>query len=225
MGLIDAIANEVDGDFAEAVSDLESVSEIGSTLDKAGIWDALARVHLKMGHHKQAAEWQVQAARAFLELDEEAMPRDEAMYQALTRFRAAFANWSEDPAYRDGVMKEYGLAFDRCWKAFPGGITHEALFYARALQETDDPARAAAVYEDVAALMEEELPSPEEVGEEVTEAERSIVRDVWRAAAKAHRAAGDEEAAGSALGKVEELGGELPGDEGDGAADEDGEDG
>lgn len=213
MGLIDAIAHELDGDLAEAVSDYESVSEIGSKLDKAGIWDALARVHLKMGHLPQAAEWQVQAARAFQTLSEDEMPKDEAMYQALVRFRQAFANWVEDPQYRPGVMKEYGMAFDHCWKAFPDGITHEALFYAAALRETDDPSGAVEVYRDVAGLLEEDLPSAEEVGEEAAEAEAGIAADVWRAVAETAREAGDDAAADEALRKVEELGGELPEEE------------
>lgn len=205
MGLIDAIRYEMDGDLAEAVNDYESVSELGSTLDRAGIWDALARVETKQGNLLEAAEWQVQSARAFLNLPEDAMEPDEAMYQALTRFRQAFANWTDDPQYRPSVMEEYGLCFDHCWEAFPGGITHEALFYAKALEITDSPGEAAEVYEEVAELMAEDLEEEDE--------EEQIVREIYEAAAKAWEDAGDGDRADAALEKFQDHGGELPEEE------------
>lgn len=203
MGLIEAIAAELDGDLEEAVQEYEQVAEIGSKLDKAGVWDAIARVQEKKGSLKAAAEWHARAARAFQGLPEDQMDPAEAQYQALTRFRAAFADWIEDPQYREGVMKEWGIAFEACWEAFPGGITHEALFYAKALATQDRHADAAAVLEDAARVMGADVEGPDDP-------EAEAVREVWKAAADSWEAAGEEDNATQALAKFEDLGGELP---------------
>ncbi len=50
--LIDAIHAEARGDFRAAAEHYRHLTETGSPLDRAGIWQALARCHEKLGDLK-----------------------------------------------------------------------------------------------------------------------------------------------------------------------------
>src|SRR3972149_6354382 len=55
--LLEAIEAEVRGDFKTAAAAYETLTDVGSTLDRIGIYQALARCREKAGELRDAAPW------------------------------------------------------------------------------------------------------------------------------------------------------------------------
>src|SRR6266540_7177612 len=75
--LVEAIEAEARGDFGTALEHYANLTESGSSLDRVGIFQALARCHEKLGRLGEAGVWRRRAGQAYLGLKEGEMARDE----------------------------------------------------------------------------------------------------------------------------------------------------
>jgi len=96
--LLEAIEAEVRGDYTTAAAAYEALTDVGSALDRIGIYQALARCREKAGELRDAAPWRRKAAHGYMALPDDVMPKDERRYYALVEARNA-------------VGKPYGLSF------------------------------------------------------------------------------------------------------------------
>ncbi len=125
--LIDAIQAEALGDFHTAAERYRHLTGSGSSMDRIGIYQALARCHEKLGELKEAAAWRRKAGQGYLALSDADMRKDERQYLALVEYRNAVQDLAGDPALKE-VADEYKAVLAENWKGGPEGLTHEGLF-------------------------------------------------------------------------------------------------
>lgn len=125
--LIDAIQAEALGDFHTAAEHYRHLTGSGSSMDRIGIYQALARCHEKLGELKEAAAWRRKAGQGYLALSDADMGKDERQYLALVEYRNAVQDLAGDPALKE-VADEYKAVLAENWKGGPEGLTHEGLF-------------------------------------------------------------------------------------------------
>lgn len=154
--LIEAIDAEVRGDFAAAVAAYEGLTEEGSPLDRIGIYQALARCHEKTGGLADAAPWRQKAAKGFMALTDEEMPKDERRYYALVEARNAVQDLAANPDRIGDAAEEYADILAENWKGGPEGLTHEGLFGAMFFRRQADWTLAAQYLFDVSEAVNEQ---------------------------------------------------------------------
>lgn len=177
--LIDAIQAETRGDFRTAAEHYRHLTESGSPLDRVGISQALARCHEKLGDLKAAGQWRRRAGKAYLDLPDEAMAKDERQYLALVEYRNAVQDLAGDPVLNE-VAPEYKAVLAENWKGGPEGLTHEGLFGGVFLMGLGDHAAAARYLFD----------SAEAISEQASETGDRVLREAAaRGYALAHEAA------------------------------------
>ena len=167
--LIDAVQAEARADFASAAGHYLRLTESGTPLDRIGIYQALARCYEKLGHLAEAGAWRRRAGKAYLELPDDAMAKDERQYLALVEYRNAVQNLAGDPALAD-VAGEYKAVLAENWKGGPEGLTHEGLFGGVFLMGLGDYVNAARYLFD----------SAEAISEQATEARDASLRETAR---------------------------------------------
>ncbi|HEY7588443.1 MAG TPA: hypothetical protein VIB49_06840 [Thermoplasmata archaeon] len=153
--LVKAIDAEARGDFAQALEHYARLADSGSSLDRIGICQALARCSEKLGRLREAGAWRRRAGQGYLSLKDESMPRDERQYLALVEYRNAVQDLLGDPILGE-VAKEYGAVLKENFSAGAEGLTHEGLFAAAFFQSLGDPLAAAKYYFDTAEAMSEQ---------------------------------------------------------------------
>ncbi len=155
-GLLEAVDAEVRGDFAKAATSYAALAEHGSSLDRIGIYQALARCHEKMGHLADAAPWRRKAAQGYMALADDIMPKDERRYYALVEARNAVQDLAGRPEDLKDVTEEYRHILAENWKAGPEGLTHEGLFGGLFFRARGDWITAAKYLFDTAEAMNEQ---------------------------------------------------------------------
>ncbi len=125
--LVDAIEAETRGDLANAAEHYLHLTESGSSLDRIGIYQALARCREKLGELIAAGGWRRRAGEGYLKLTDAEMPKDERQYLALVEYRNAVQDLAGDDALKD-TLGEYKQVLAENWKGGPEGLTHEGLF-------------------------------------------------------------------------------------------------
>ena len=169
--LIDAIHAETRGDFRGAAEHYRHLTEAGSPMDRVGIYQALARCHEKLGDGKSAGKWRRSAGKAYMELADDVMPKDERQYLALVEYRNAVQDLAGDSFLKE-VASEYKTVLAENWKGGPEGLTHEGLFGGIFLMGLGDHAAAARYLFD----------SAEAISEQATEARDPALREAARRA-------------------------------------------
>ena len=189
--LLDAIDAEVRGDYSKAVAAYTGLTEQGSTLDRIGIYQALARCLEKTGRLPEAAGWRRKAAQGYMALPDEAMPKDERRYYALVEARNAVQDLAGQSEALKEVGEEYAQILAENWKGGPEGLTHEGLFgglfflshgdwlnAAKYLFDTAEAINEQAVEANDASLKEAALGAYELAEEAATKASRPEVAHV-----------------------------------------------
>ena len=139
--LIDAIEAETRGEFANAAEHYRHLTESGSSVDRIGIYQALARCREKLGELKAAGEWRRRAGEGYFNLTDAEMLKDERQYLALVEYRNAVQDLAGDDALKD-TLREYKQVLTENWKGGPEGLTHEGLFGGILLLRVGDHAAA-----------------------------------------------------------------------------------
>lgn len=153
--LVDAIDAEARGDFARALEPYAKLTESGSSLDRIGIFQALARCHEKLGRLKEAGAWRRKAGQGYLALRDQEMARDERQYLALVEYRNAVQDLQGDASLKD-VAKEYAAVLKENFSEGAEGLTHEGLFAGAFFQAQGDHLLAAKYFFDTAETMSEQ---------------------------------------------------------------------
>jgi hypothetical protein len=154
--LLAAIDAEVCGDFAKAIEAYRGLAEGGPSLDRIGIYQALARCHEKLAKLADAAPWRRRAAQAYMALTDDVMPKEERRYYALVEARNAVQDLAARPEELKEVTEEYRHILAENWRAGPEGLTHEGLFGALFFRDHGDWVTAAKYFFDTAEAMNEQ---------------------------------------------------------------------
>ncbi len=153
--LVDAIDAEARGDFAKALDHYARITESGSSLDRIGIFQALARCDEKLGRLRDAGAWRRKAGAGYLALKDEEMARDERAYLSLVEYRNAVQDLQGDPSLKE-VAKEYAAVLKENFSDGAEGLTHEGLFAGAFFQAIGDPLTASKYFFDTAEAMSEQ---------------------------------------------------------------------
>lgn len=153
--LVEAIEAEAGGDFAKALGHYAKLTESGSSLDRVGIFQALARLNEKLGHLKEAGVWRRKAGQGYLALKDGAMTQDERQYLALVEYRNAVQDLHGDPSLA-AVAKEYAAVLKDNFSGGAEGLTHEGLFAGAFFRALGDHLTAAKYFFDTAEAMSEQ---------------------------------------------------------------------
>lgn len=161
--LIEAIDAEARGDFGTAFGHYTNLTESGSSLDRVGIYQALARCAEKLGRLKEAGAWRRKAGQGYLGLKDDEMARDERQYLALVEYRNAVQDLHGDPSLA-AIAKEYAAVLKDNFSAGAEGLTHEGLFAGAFFRSLGDHLTAAKYFFDTAEAMSEQASSSGDAG-------------------------------------------------------------
>lgn len=161
--LVEAIDAEARGDFAAALTHYAKLTEMGSDVDRVGIFQALARSCEKLGRLKDAGGWRRKAGQGYLSLSDKAMGRDERQYLALVEYRNAVQDLIGDPSLAD-VAREYAVVLKENFSEGAAGLTHEGLFAGAFFQSLGDHLTAAKYFFDTAEAMSEQAAETNDTG-------------------------------------------------------------
>ncbi len=153
--LVDAIDAEARGDFARALDHYGNLAESGSSLDRIGIHQALARCNEKLGRLRDAGAWRRKAGAGYLALRDDEMARDERSYLSLVEYRNAVQDLQGDPSLKE-VAKEYAAVLKENFSGGAEGLTHEGLFAGAFFQALGDHLTASKYFFDTAEAMSEQ---------------------------------------------------------------------
>lgn len=156
--LLDAIEAEARADFGTALTHYAKLTDSGSSLDRIGIFQALARCAEKVGRLKEAGGWRREAGKGYLSLKDDEMPTDERNYFALVEYRNAVQDLHGDPSLNDAA-KEYAAVLKENFSAGAEGLTHEGLFAGAFFRTVGDHLTAAKYLFDTAEAMSEQASS------------------------------------------------------------------
>ena len=161
--LVEAIDAEARGDFAKALEHYAKLTESGSSLDRIGIDQALARCHEKLGRLREAGVWRRKAGAGYLALKDEDMARDERAYLSLVEYRNAVQDLQGDPSLQE-TAKEYAAVLKENFSEGAEGLTHEGLFAGAFFQALGDPLTASKYFFDTAEAMSEQAAGTNDAG-------------------------------------------------------------
>jgi len=153
--LIEAIDAEARGDFAKALPHYAKLTESGGSLDRVGIFQALARCAEKLGRLSEAGGGRRKAGQGYLVLEDGEMARDERQYLALVEYRNAVQDLHGDPSLPE-VAKEYAAVLKDNFSGGAEGLTHEGLFAGAFFRALGDHLTAAKYLFDTAEVMSEQ---------------------------------------------------------------------
>ena len=161
--LVDAIDAEARGDFAAALEPYAKLADSGSTLDRIGIAQALARCHEKLGRLREGGAWRRKAGAGYLALKDEEMARDERTYLSLVEYRNAVQDLQGDPSLQE-VAREYAAVLKENFSGGAEGLTHEGLFAGAFFQTLGDHLTASKYFFDTAEAMSEQAAEANDAG-------------------------------------------------------------
>ncbi len=161
--LVDAIDAEARGDFAKALEHYARLTDSASSLDRIGIFQALARCNEKLGRLRDAGAWRRKAGQGYLALKDETMARDERQYLSLVEYRNAVQDLQGDASLPD-VAKEYAAVLKENFSGGAEGLTHEGLFAGAFFQALGDHLTAAKYFFDTAEAMSEQTSASNDAG-------------------------------------------------------------
>ncbi len=161
--LVDAIDAEARGDFASALDHYAKLTESGSSLDRIGIFQALARCDEKLGRLRDAGAWRRKAGAGYLALKDEEMARDERAYLSLVEYRNAVQDLQGGPSLNE-VAKEYAAVLKENFSDGAEGLTHEGLFAGAFFQAIGDHLTASKYFFDTAEAMSEQAADTNDAG-------------------------------------------------------------
>ena len=150
-----AIEAELDGKYHRAISCYTKLSKRGSTLDRVGIFQAIARCFEKLGSLRKAAYWHVRAGEAYLKVPAGIMGPQERAYYAMLEFRGAVQDLAPDasmPSAAYGYLKTLKV----CLKTGKDGYSHEMLFAAHLCAKIHEFRQAAEFFAETATQFEKE---------------------------------------------------------------------
>lgn len=156
--LLAAIDAEARGDFSQALAHYAKLTASGSSLDKVGILQALARCHEKLGRLIEAGAWRRKAGQGYLALKDDEMAADERNYLALVEYRNAVQDLHGDSSLAS-VAKEYAAVLKQNFSGGAEGLTHEGLFAGAFFRAIGDHLAAAKYFFDTAEVMSEQASS------------------------------------------------------------------
>ena len=184
-GLVEAIDSEVRGDFSRAIDAYLGLVEVGTALDRIGIYQALSRCSEKMGRLADAASWRRKAAQGYMTLKDDVMPSAERRYYALVEARNAVQDLAGRPEDLKQAAEEYRQILAENWKAGPDGLTHEGLFGGLFFRMQGDWTTAAKYFFDTAEALNEQAVESGDAGLKATSLETYELAE--QAATKAGR--------------------------------------
>ncbi len=161
--LVDAIDAEARGDFSAALERYAKLTESGSSVDRIGIHQALARCNEKLGRLREAGAWRRKAGAGYLALKDGEMPRDERAYLSLVEYRNAVQDLHGDPSLKE-VAKEYAAVLKENFSGGAEGLTHEGLFAGAFFQALGEHLTASKYYFDTAEAMSEQATAANDAG-------------------------------------------------------------
>ena len=153
--LVDAIDAEARGDFARALDHYAKLTESGTSLDRIGIYQALARCHEKLGQLHEAGAWRRGAGAGYLALKDEEMAHDERTYLSLVEYRNAVQDLHGLPSLKEGA-DEYAAVLKENFADGAEGLTHEGLFAGAFFQALGEDLIASKYFFDTAEAMSEQ---------------------------------------------------------------------
>jgi hypothetical protein len=156
--LVEAIEAEARAEFAKALEHYARLTESGSSLDRVGIFQALARCSEKLGRLRDAGAWRRKAGQGYLSLKDDEMGRDERQYLALVEYRNAVQDLHGDPSLPP-IAKEYAAVLKDNFSGGAEGLTHEGLFAGAFFRTLGDHLTAAKYFFDTAEAMSEQATS------------------------------------------------------------------
>ncbi len=154
--LVAAIEAEIRADFKAAAEHYRHLTDVGSALDRVGIYQALARCLEKQGDVKAAAEWRRKAGMGYLALTDNVMARGEREYLALVEYRNAVQDVGSDVTAARGLAREYGEVLTKNFSEGAAGLTHEGLFAGAFFRALGDHRTATRYFFDTAEALSEE---------------------------------------------------------------------
>ena len=161
--LVEAIDTEARGDFAKALEHYVKLTESGSSIDRIGICQALARCNEKLGRLREGGGWRRKAGAAYLTLKDDEMARDERAYLSLVEYRNAVQDLQGDPSLTE-VAKEYAAVLKENFSGGAEGLTHEGLFAGAFFQARGDHLTASKYFFDTAEAMSEQAAEANDAG-------------------------------------------------------------
>jgi tetratricopeptide (TPR) repeat protein len=150
-----AVHAELDADYRVAIACYLRLSRQGSTLDRVGIYQAIARCFEKSGSNRRAAYWHERAGQGYMKLPARVMGRQERAYYAAVEFHAAIQDYAPKLA-RHGEVQSYLRALGVCLEAGKEGYSHEMLFAAHLCAKIHVFRQAAVFFTDCAVRFQKE---------------------------------------------------------------------
>jgi len=161
--LVEAIEAEARGDLEGALGHYARLTDSGSSLDRVGIFQALARCSERLGRLRDAGLWRRRAGQGYLALADTEMARDERLYLALVEYRHAVQDLLGDPALQE-VAKEYAGVLKETFSGGAEGLTHEGLFAGAFFRVMGDHLAAAKYFFDSAEALSEQAAATNDPG-------------------------------------------------------------
>jgi len=146
---------ELKANYRRAITYYKKLAQQGSSLDRVGIQQAIARCFEKLGSLNKAAQWHEKAGQAYMKLPGEIMGASERAYYGMVEFRSAVQDYAPNLAMRRAA-KGYLDALSVCLRAGKEGYSHEMLFAAHLCVKIRDFTRAARFFADTAEQFKKE---------------------------------------------------------------------
>ncbi len=150
-----AIEAELKADYRGAIVCYRKLATRGSSLDRVGIYQAIARCYEKLGSMNQAAHWHEKAGQGYMKLPNKIMGASERAYYGMVEFRSAIQDYAPRLAMRNAA-RGYLNALSICLGAGKEGYSHEMLFAAHLCTRIRDFNRAAQFFADTAEQFKKE---------------------------------------------------------------------
>jgi tetratricopeptide (TPR) repeat protein len=150
VGLLNsAIEAELKADYRRAISYYKRLVQHGSSLDRVGIHQAIARCYEKLGSLNKAARWHEKAGQGYMKLPGRLMGASERAYYGMVEFHCAIQDYAPSLAMRKAA-KGYLDALSVCLRTGKEGYSHEMLFAAHLCVKIRDFTRAGQFFADAA---------------------------------------------------------------------------
>ncbi len=150
-----AIGSELKADYHTAIASYTKLAQQGSSLDRVGIHQAIARCYEKRGSMNKAAQWHEKAGQGYMRLPGRLMGPSERAYYSMVEFRCAIQDYAPSMAMRRAA-RSYLNALGICLRAGKEGYSHEMLFAAHLCAKIRDFTRAAQFFADTAEQFKKE---------------------------------------------------------------------
>jgi tetratricopeptide (TPR) repeat protein len=150
-----AIEAELRANYRRAITYYKKLAQEGSSLDRVGIHQAIARCYEKLGSLNEAALWHEKAGQGYMKLPSKIMGASERAYYGMIEFHSAVQDYAPSLAMRRAA-KSYLDALRVCLRAGKEGYSHEMLFAAHLCAKIRDFTRAAQFFADTAEQFKKE---------------------------------------------------------------------